>query len=91
MENPIWKIGLFTKISKDEAQCDICKQEGKTKCVFKLSHASVKSLLIHMKMHPEYLEKYNSLKPGPSSQENKIDKFVTVTSGGIFLLFQSFV
>jgi hypothetical protein len=52
-ENPIWQIGLFKKISKDEAECIVCKSKGKTKHSFKLSHASVKTLITHMGLHSD--------------------------------------
>jgi hypothetical protein len=45
MSNPIWNVGLFTKISKDQAECNDCKKAGRTKYVFELAHASVKSLV----------------------------------------------
>jgi hypothetical protein len=38
MSHPIWKIGLFTKLSKDhKAECIECKKAGRTKCEFELS------------------------------------------------------
>jgi hypothetical protein len=38
MSHPIWKIGLFTKLSKDlNAECIECKKDGRTKCEFELS------------------------------------------------------
>jgi hypothetical protein len=53
MANPIWKIGLFTKLSKDKAECNECKKAGLTKYLFELSNGSVKSLVTHMntKLH----------------------------------------
>jgi hypothetical protein len=42
MSNPIWNVGLFTKISKEQAECKDCKKAGRTKYVFELAHASVK-------------------------------------------------
>jgi hypothetical protein len=47
MSHPIWKIGLFTKVSKDKAECIECKKAGPTKCEFELSNSSVRSLLTH--------------------------------------------
>jgi len=81
-DNPIWHIALFKKISKDEAECIVCRAEGKAKYSFKLCHASVKSLIGHMGLHsPEYAEKYNALK-NCEKVENKITNFVPVNSGG---------
>jgi hypothetical protein len=55
MPTPIWKIGLFTKLSKDKAECNDCKKNGITKHVFLLSDGSIKSLVRHMnsRLHVE--------------------------------------
>ena len=47
-EHPIWKVGLFTKISKTEAHCNECLQKGKDKHIFKLSDGSIKALTVHL-------------------------------------------
>ena len=82
-DHRIWHIGLFKKISKELAECTVCKEEGKQKYTFKLSKASVKTLVTHMGVHvPEYAEKFNSLKESSSNEDNKITSFVKLTSGG---------
>ena len=55
MSHPIWKIGLFTKISKEIAECNDCKKANRAKYTFVLSNASIKALTIHMKskLHAE--------------------------------------
>jgi hypothetical protein len=61
MANPICKIGLFTKLSKDKAECNVCKKAGLTKFIFELPNASIKSLVTHMnsKLHvQEYSGRY---------------------------------
>jgi len=47
-EHPIWKVGLFEKLTKEEAHCIQCKKEGKPKHAFKLGKGSVKSLTTHL-------------------------------------------
>jgi hypothetical protein len=47
MANPIWKIGLFTKLSKDKAECNVCKKSGLTKYIFELPHARSTGCRIH--------------------------------------------
>jgi hypothetical protein len=61
MSHPIWKIGLFTKLSKDNAECNDCKKNGITKHVFLLSGGSIKSLITHMnsKLHVEVPVRWN--------------------------------
>jgi hypothetical protein len=87
--HPIWKIGLFNKISKEEAECIVCKQEGKPKYLLKLCNSSIKSLKTHMMgLHSnEYAEKFNSFQTETSKDENKIIKFLNVTSGGFLINF----
>jgi hypothetical protein len=63
MSNPIWNIDLFIKISKEQAECNDYKKAGRTKYVFELAHASVKSLVTHMntKLHAdEFLRELSS-------------------------------
>jgi hypothetical protein len=63
MSHPIWKIGLFTKLSKDKAECT-CKKSGLTKHTFVLTDGSTKSLITHMnsKLHvDEYSGRYRQL------------------------------
>jgi non-homologous end joining protein Ku len=90
MSNPIWNVDLFTKISKEQAECNDCKKAGRTKYVFELAHASVKSLVTHMntKLHAdEYSERYRQLveqQKQSSSSNEKMSKFVNIIGRGIF-------
>lgn len=43
MSSNIWNIGLFKRISNNEAECILCKANGETKYLFKLSDRSVES------------------------------------------------
>ena len=47
-EQQIWKIGLFTKLSKEKAHCNVCKESGRDKHTFELSNGSIKSLIVHL-------------------------------------------
>jgi spore coat polysaccharide biosynthesis predicted glycosyltransferase SpsG len=90
MSNPIWKIGLFNKLSKDKAECIECKSAGRTKYEFELSKASIKSLVIHLnsKHADEYSEKYKALVQQKltfdESSSQTMSKFVNVLGSGNF-------
>lgn len=72
-DHPIWKIELFNKISREEAECIVCKREGKAKYLFKLCNSSVKTLKTHMGLHSnQYAEKFKSLQTGTSKDQNKM-------------------
>jgi hypothetical protein len=97
MANPIWKIGFFTKLSKDKAACIECKKAGRTKYEFELSKASVRSLVTHLnsKLHvEEYSGKYRQLvekQNQTTAAEQEMSKFVNIIGGGIFYHLYLFV
>ena len=94
-EHQIWKIGLFTKLSKEKAQCNVCKESGREKHTFELSNGSIKSLIVHLntKNHAEYLEKYQKIQRLKESEGSKMISFLNSDShlyiSGLFFTFKT--
>jgi len=90
-EHPIWQLGLFTKLSKSEAQCNECKKEGRDRYTFKLSDGSIKALLVHLNstLHTtEYAEKFSLLQKQSKliGDKCKITKYVNIVGTGMFFI-----
>jgi hypothetical protein len=77
MSSLYWNIGLYKKISKDEAECNECKSKIKTK------DFNTTGLKTHTKQHPEYLAKYEQLKQQKNEAAGtSMDKFVKINGSG---------
>lgn len=88
--NPIYKIGLFNKLSAEKAECIQCKNNNERKYEFAISRGSIKSLTTHLgskhknSEHFEHYQKLASSGQNKEKEENpKIDTFV-VRSSGLF-------
>jgi translation elongation factor EF-1alpha len=73
----LWEIGLYKKLSKTEAECQVCNRK------LKLSNGSTGGLKIHLKIHPEYAEKYKNLNEKNVKIDEDMRKFVNVNGSGI--------
>lgn len=84
-EHDIWKIGLFDKVSPEEAHCSVCKKEGKKKHSFKLSNGTIKSLKKHLEseLHAtsEYSDKYKALMANKNTDPKMTEHYPIVSSG----------
>ena len=77
----VWNIGLYNKISKDEAECNECKSKLKTK------DGNTSGLKAHLKQHSEYLAKYEQLKQQKNGAvSTSMDKFVKINGSGYLLI-----
>ena len=65
MYNPIWNIGLFTKIDKFTAECFECKKNNRPNYTIKLPNYSTHGLETHLKsklhQNSEHSKKYDEL------------------------------
>lgn len=98
MSSNISNIGLFKRISNNEAECILCKANGETKYLFKLSDRSVKSLITHVrsKIHKDSenakeFERLVTKEQTTTSSEASIDKFFQQHSSGYFIYFLNYL
>ena len=70
----LWNIGLFKKLSKEEAECNECKR------IIKMNGGSTSGLKVHLNQHPEYknklIENKEKVKP--------LEKFISIGGSGNF-------
>lgn len=61
----LFSIGLFKRVSAEEAHCIVCTAKGPEPKVFKTRKYASAALLKHLDKHEEYLKKYEALKENP--------------------------
>ena len=93
----IWKIGLFTRLGKNKAECLDCKEKQRYNYTFTLSDGNVGSLKAHLSSNihknSEYSEKYIQLgaeKNANQSSSGSLNNFVVRSSGltyGFILIY----
>ncbi|KAF7632606.1 hypothetical protein Mgra_00007981 [Meloidogyne graminicola] len=88
MKSHIWKIGVFKRINDTEAECRLCKENGESKYVLKISAGSVKGLITHLRSNihkdSENAKEYERLVNNDQSTSGavQIDKFFNQNSSG---------
>ncbi|KAH7704654.1 hypothetical protein AAVH_28149 [Aphelenchoides avenae] len=81
--NPIYQIGLYRVLSKDECECIPCTAVSEEPKILKTPKYTTQSLLSHLALHPTFKAKYEALVKDPTP---KITKFVTGPVGSLTAL-----
>ncbi|KAH7711741.1 Zinc finger BED domain-containing protein 4 [Aphelenchoides avenae] len=78
----LFSIGLFKRVSAEEAHCIVCTAKGPEPKVFKTRKYASAALLKHLDKHEEYLKKYEALKENPPT----IKAYVVSSMGSVSAL-----
>ena len=66
-ESNIWKLNIFKKISKNEANCKLCEENGENKFTFTMGCGSTSGIVAHLKAKhrgSDFFTKYDELERG---------------------------